>query len=74
MVGVNSVLSKVLDCDIVETDFQLHSEFDVHLWSNTLWNGMNYRLLPRCKIVPLLSFYKDSLSIKLPTNIIVPLK
>ena len=35
------IVTNVLDCDIVVNEFEPHSEYYVHFWTNILCKGMN---------------------------------
>ncbi len=56
---------KAMDCEIIETEFELKSRYYVHFRTNTLGKGMNSPILPvMCEIVAPLSFYKDGFVIE----------
>ena len=35
------VVTKVVDCKILECEFELYSDIYIHFWTNTLGKGMN---------------------------------
>ena len=56
------VVDNVLDCEIILSEFELHSRYYVHFWANTLGNNVNsYISLALGKI---LFFYKNGFGIK----------
>ena len=54
---VGDVVINVLDCDIVVSEFELHSCYFLHFHIDTLLKGMNVSILQ------LVFFYKDSFDI-----------
>ena len=42
----SSVMVKVLDCEIVVSEFELQSRYNVHFRTNTLGKGMEPLILP----------------------------
>ena len=63
----HSVVANVLDCDIVESRFELQSRFYVHFRISTLWKGMKpYIPSTMGWMVPLLLFYEDGFGFELP--------
>ena len=66
------VVAKVLDCNIVASEFELQSSYYVHLRTNTLGKDMNLLILLAMGI--LLSLFKDSFGIRLPTKVDIALK
>ena len=64
------VVAKVLDCDIVVSEFELQPHYYVHFRTNTLEKGMNLLILTVMgNIISLLFFYKYGFSIKLLTKL-----
>ena len=61
----NGVVAKVLNCDIVETEFERQSHYYVHFQYNTLGKGMNSHISPPARgyIIPQM-FYKNGFGIK----------
>ena len=52
-----SVVSNVLDCDVIVSEFELQKNYYIHFWINTLRKGMNLLIPPAMGyIVLLLSF------------------
>ena len=43
--STRSVVANLLDCDIVENEFELQSRFDIHVRTNTLGKGLNALVL-----------------------------
>ena len=58
MGGGNRKVDKVLDCDIVKTEYELQSSNYIYFRKNIIGKGMNPL------IVLLLSFYQDGFDIK----------
>ena len=55
----------MLDCDIVVSEFELQSRYNVHFLTYTLGKGMNPVIAQAVsQIVPLMFFYKDGFGIK----------
>ena len=44
--GPCGIMVKVLDCEIVVSEFELQSCYYAHFWANTLGKGMNLLILP----------------------------
>ena len=67
-------MTKVLDCSLKVSEFQLHLHYYIHFCTNTLGKGMNpFIPLAMSRIVSLLFFYKDGFGIKGLTKIYMPL-
>ena len=47
--NTRGVMVKVLDYNIVESEFELHSRYCVHLRTNTLWKDIN--ILPVLSLI-----------------------
>ena len=41
-------MTKVLDCSLKVSVFELQSHYYFHFWTNTIWNGMNTFITHTC--------------------------
>ena len=69
-------MAKVLVCGLSVTEFELQSNYYIHLRTNTLEKGMNLFIpLPAMyKMISVLFFYKEGFGIKQPMKVDMPLK
>ena len=66
-------MTDMLNCNIVVSELELHLQYNVPLWFNTLGKGMN-SFIPQAmsSLVLLLFFLKDGFCIKYSTNLDMP--
>ena len=62
--SLHGVVADVLDCDLVESEFELQLRYYVHFQTNTIGKDMNPLVsLSMALILPLSFFYKDGFGI-----------
>ena len=62
--SLHSIVTNVLDCNIIVNEFKLQLPYYVYFWTNTLGKGMNFLILTSYRLNSTTSFYKNGFGIK----------